>query len=150
MAGDTCDHTYAYPHTCKIPSTSEKLPVPKSILTAQSHMPKRSFVVATATLATANSCFQNSALSCCVLNETFETLQQKEALHYGYTNLGSHMQFQVIKSNRSCRQGRTRKVTLLHQFPSSMDCYNSTWHQSRNEISKAWKFVLPCTKQSST
>ena len=29
---------------------------------------------------------------------------------------GSHVQFKIIKSNRSCRQGCTRELTLLQQF----------------------------------
>jgi len=35
----------------------------------------------------------------------------------GHTNLGSHMQFQVIKSNGSCRQWCTWKFLLLEIFP---------------------------------
>ena len=38
--------------------------VPTSLSTMQSHMPNRSFVVSTATLATVTFHFQNSALSC--------------------------------------------------------------------------------------
>ena len=58
--------------------------------TVQSHMPDRSLAVATATLVTATFCFHNSALFYFVLNETFDMLQQQEALYFGYTDLVSH------------------------------------------------------------
>ena len=32
------------------------------------------------------------------------------------------MQFQIIQSNHSCRQGHTCELTLLHQFLPGMDC----------------------------
>ena len=41
MPGDMCDRTCGYPHTCKIPGTSEKSPIPTSRSTVQSHMPYR-------------------------------------------------------------------------------------------------------------
>ena len=52
MLGDTGDRTCECPHTCRIPSTSRKLPVPALLSTVQSHMPNRNFSVATATLVT--------------------------------------------------------------------------------------------------
>ena len=80
VPGDMCDRTFTYPQTCKIPSTSEKSPMPTSLSTVQSHMPNRNFVVTTATLVTVTFCFHNSALSCFVLNQRFDMLQQ----HYYY------------------------------------------------------------------
>ena len=68
MPGDACDHTLACPRTCKIPSTSDKLPVPTSLSTVQWHMPNGNFVVATATLVTVTFCFHNFALSYLTLN----------------------------------------------------------------------------------
>ena len=122
MPGDTCDRTCAYPHPCKIPRTREKSPVPTSLLTVQSHMPNRNHVVATATPVTITSCFHNSALSCFILNEIFDMLQQQETLFCGYTNHGSHVQIQISKSNHSCKRGCTCELTLLHQFLPGMDC----------------------------
>ena len=58
---------------------------------AQSHMPNRNLVVATATLVTVTIRFHKAALSCFILNETFEIL-----LHFRCKNMGSHVQFQVI------------------------------------------------------
>ena len=52
MPGDTCDQACSGLHTCELPSTSEKLPVPTSLSTMQSHMPNWNFVIATATLLT--------------------------------------------------------------------------------------------------
>ena len=71
MLWDTCDCMCTCPHTCQIPCTSEKSPVPTSLSTLQSHMPNRSFIVATATLVTVTFCFQNSAVLCFIQNETF-------------------------------------------------------------------------------
>ena len=51
------------PHTCKISSTSQKLPVPTSLSTVQSHMPKRSFAVTTTALVTVTFYFHNSGVS---------------------------------------------------------------------------------------
>ena len=74
-------------------------------------MPKRDFVVATATLL-----LHNSALSCFILNQTFDMLQQQETLYFWYINFGPHVAFQIIKSNHSCRQWCTCELPLLHQF----------------------------------
>ena len=112
--GHTCDRTCACTQTCKTPSTSEKSPVPTSLSTMQSHMQSRSFVVTTAKLVTVTFCFHNSALSFFIQNERFDILQQQKTLHFGYTNLGLHVQFQIIKSNRSCRQVRTCELTHFH------------------------------------
>ena len=109
-------HEQYSPHTCKIPSMSEKLPVPATILTVQSHIPNRNFVVTIATLVNVNFCFHNTALSCFILNETFQVLQQQETLYFGYTNLGWHMQLQTSKSNHLCKQGCMCKLTHLYQF----------------------------------
>ena len=77
MPRDLSSHMCASPHTCKIPSTSEESPTPTSLSTMQLHMPYRSFVVATATLVIFTFCFQNSALSCFIVNQTFDMLQQQ-------------------------------------------------------------------------
>ena len=58
-------HSSAAVHThAKSPSTSKKSSVLTSLLTVQSHMPNRNFVITTATLVTVIFCFHNSALSC--------------------------------------------------------------------------------------
>ena len=111
------------------PSTSEKSPLPTSLSSVQSHVPSRNFAVATARLVTVTVCFHNSALSCFIVNGTLDMLQQQEALYFEYqevlniryANLGSHVQFQMIKSNPSFRQRRTCESTLLHQFLPDMD-----------------------------
>ena len=76
---------------------SEKSPVPTSLSTAQSHMQNRNYVVATATQVTVTFCLHNSALSCFILYELLDMLQQQETPFCGYTNLGSHMQIQISK-----------------------------------------------------
>jgi len=100
----------------------KKSPVLTSLSTMQSHIRSRNFVVATAPLVTVTFCFHNSALSCFILNETFGILQQQQTLYFGYANLGSHVPFQILKSNRSCRQGRKCELPLLHQFLPDADC----------------------------
>ena len=97
----------------------------KSLSTVQSHMPFRNVVVATATLETVTFCLCNSALYCFILNETFEMLQQQENLYLGYTNLGSHVKFQIIKSNRSFRLGSTCELMLLQQFLTGKYCISN-------------------------
>ena len=77
---DMRDRTCPCLHTCTIPCTSEISPLPTSLSTVQSHMPNRKFVVATAKLETVPFCFHNSALSCFILNETLDMLQQQETL----------------------------------------------------------------------
>ena len=57
MPGDMRDRMCACQQICKIPSTSEKLPVPKSLSTVQSRMPNRSLVVANAILVTVTFVF---------------------------------------------------------------------------------------------
>ena len=69
----------------KIPSTSEKSPVPTSLSTMQSHMQNGDFVVANAALVTINIYFHNAALFRFALNETFDIHQQQETLYFGYT-----------------------------------------------------------------
>ena len=108
MSGDKCDRTCACPHTCRILNTSEKLPLPTSLSTVQSHMPNRSFAVATATLMTVTFCFHDSALSYSILHETFDMLKQQGTLYFGYTNLGPHVPFQIIENERSCKRGHTQ------------------------------------------
>ena len=86
MPGDT----YVCPHTCKVPSISEKSSVPKSLSSTQSQMPNRNFIVATATLVPVTFCFHNSVLLCFILNDsaflcfilndTFDMFQQQETL----------------------------------------------------------------------
>ena len=110
-------HTSSCPHVCKIPSTSEKSPLPTSLSTVQSHMRSWDFFVAAATLVTVTFCFHSYALSCFILYKAPEMLQQQETLYFLCTNLGSHVQFQIITSNLSC------ELTLLHQFPSGMDTH---------------------------
>ena len=128
MPGDTCDRTYEYPHLCKIPSMIEKSPVPKSLSTVLSQMPNRNFVAANATLVTATLCFysstieMNSTLSCFILIETFRMTLQQETLYFGYTYLGSHVQFQVSNSNRSCGLGHTCELAFLRKFHPGVDC----------------------------
>ena len=121
MPGDTCDRTCACSHTCKISSTNQKSPVPASLSSVQSYMPNRNFVVATATLVAVTFCFHNSSLSCFVLNETFDMLQEQETLYFIYRNLRSHVQFQITKSNRSSKRGCTCELTLVHQFLPGMN-----------------------------
>ena len=87
IQGDTCDHIRTYPSTCNIPSMSIKLPVPTSLSTLQSHIPNRNIVIATTTVLTGTICFHNSALSCFILNGTFEMLQKQETLFIEYTNI---------------------------------------------------------------
>ena len=112
-------------HTCRIPTKSKRSPVPTSQSTMQSHKPNRNFFVAAAALVTVSFCFYSSHLACFVLNEAFDILQEKEALYFGYTILGSHVQFQMIKSNRSYKRGHMCKPTFLLQFLPGMD-YLST------------------------
>ena len=105
VSGKTCDRTCVCPHKCQIPSTSEKLPVPTSPSSMPSNMPDRNFVVATAAEVTVTFFFHNSTSSCFILNEKFDILQQQETLFFGYINLGSHVQFQIIRINLSCSEG---------------------------------------------
>ena len=114
MPGDRCDRTCTCSYTCNFHSTKEKLPVPKFLSTVQSYMPNRSFVVATATLVAVTFRFYNSSLSCFIQNDTFEVLQQQENLYIGRKSLGLHVQFQMIKSNLSCKQWGTYELMLLH------------------------------------
>jgi len=125
ISWDMCSCTCMSHHKCKISCTSEKLSKPTSLSTVQFCMPKWGFTVVTATLATVTFCFHNSTLSRFILNETFHMLQQLETPYLGCTNLGSHVPFQIIKSNRSCKQEHTCKLTLLHQFPPGMDWKSS-------------------------
>ena len=69
------------------------------------------------TLVTVTFCFHNSALSCFILKEPSDMFQQQGTLHYGYTNLGSHVSFQTIKSKQGC----TCELMLLRQFLPGMD-----------------------------
>ena len=57
------------------------------------------------TLVAVTFCFHTSALPRFILNEAFELLQRQEIRYFRYKNLGSLVQFKIIKSNRSCRQG---------------------------------------------
>ena len=137
IPGDTRDCTCVCSHSCTVPRTSEKLPVPQSVSTVRSCMPNRKFIVATAALMTVTFCFKNSAISCFILHETLDVLQQQETLNFGYTNLASLVQFQRIRSSRSCRQGRTRELTLLYQFLPCM-----AW---RRVLIIGASFLLSCT-----
>ena len=58
-----------------------------------------------------------------LLIETFDMLRLQETLYFEYTNLGSHVQFQIRKSNGSCRQGRMGELTLLHKCFPGLDWY---------------------------
>ena len=120
----TCpDRTYVFPHMLKIHSTSDYSPVPTSLSTVPLHMPNRNSVVANATLVTVTFCFHISALPCSFLNETFERSEwfSNRKLYFGCTNLGSHVQFQIVQSYRSCRQVRACEFALWHQLLPSMD-----------------------------
>ena len=77
MPGHTCDHTCACQYACRIPCTKEKSPVPASFSTVQLHMPNRTFVVTTEPLVAITVRFQNSALSCFILNKTFDISDTK-------------------------------------------------------------------------
>ena len=94
----TCNCRRERPHMSKTLSTSEKSPMPTILSTVQLHMPHRNFAVATVMLVTVTYCSHNSALSCFILTETYDMLQQQEDLYFGHTNLGSHVQFQILKS----------------------------------------------------
>ena len=71
-------------------------------------MPSKNFVVATPTLLNLYFCFHNSF----ILLHPIWAIQQQETLYVGYTNPGSHLPFQIIKSNRLYRLGRTCKLKL--------------------------------------
>ena len=73
MTGDTCDRTCSNKHN-------------------------RNFVVATAALVAVTFCCHSSLLFCFVLNNTSDIFQQKETLYFGYTNLGSSVQFQIVRT----------------------------------------------------
>ena len=91
-------------HTrAKSPARAKKSSVTTSLSTVQSHVPNRNFIVAATTLMTVTLCFHISAVSCFVLNETFDMLQEQEAMFLGYTTLGAYVQFYIIKSNCSCK-----------------------------------------------
>ena len=82
------------------PQTNEKWLVPTLFSTAQSHTPNRNFVFATATLVTVTVYFHNSAVLYVIRSETFGLLQHQETPNSGgYTNLESHVQFQIIQGN---------------------------------------------------
>jgi len=112
---------FARIHTCKIPCTSQISPLPTSLVTVRSHVPNRNYVVTTATLVSVIFCFHNSILSCFILNEIFDMLQKQKAF-CGYTNLASHMQIQINKSNHSCKQGCMCELMFIHQCIQGMDC----------------------------
>jgi len=102
ISWDMCSCTCMSHHKCKISCTSEKLSKPTSLSTVQFCMPKWGFTVVTATLATVTFCFHNSTLSCSILNKTLTCFSNK---NFRYKKLGSHVHFQITKSNRSWRQG---------------------------------------------
>ena len=78
ISGDICDHICTYSHTCKISSTSKKIPY-ASITINQLHMPNWNCVVAT--LVTIALCYLNSALFCFTLIKSFDMLPQQETLY---------------------------------------------------------------------
>ena len=142
MPGGKCDCTCACPHTCKIPCTSENSPIPTSLLTVQSHMPNRNDVVATATQVTVTFCFQKYVLSCFILNKIFDMLLQQETLLCRYTNLGSHVQIQISRSNLSIYLSRCHlkevgchgspPISVKRQFATFIDrsfCHLSNIHR---------------------
>ena len=54
----------------------------------------------------------------------------------------SHVQFQISKSYRSCRQGHTCELTLVHQFFSGMHSYMSQYDSKYDSVTtrmKAWQ-----------
>ena len=69
-------HVHASTHVQNLKTRAHKLAVPTSLSNVQSHMLNRNFAVANAPLVTVNFAFHNSALSCSILNETFD-IQQK-------------------------------------------------------------------------
>ena len=121
MPGDMFNYMCTCPHMCKITSLSRNF-------SCQHHCQQhnRTYQIGTSLLqlqhlVTATFCFHNSTLSCFILNEIFNMPQQQETLYFRYTDLGLHMQFQIIKSNHLCRQGCTCKLMVLHPFVPSMD-----------------------------
>ena len=102
MSRDTCDRTCVSPHTCKIPVSTSLLACNstcqiRTLLSQLQHYWLSIFAFIT-------------PLSCFILNEPFDMLQQQETLYVGYTNPGSHVQFQIIKRNCLYRLGRTCKL----------------------------------------
>ena len=93
MSGDMCDSSCKCPYTCKDPSTSKKSPVPTFLSTVQSHVPNTDFIVANATRVTITLCFHSSVLSKIRNLSCFSKMKL-----FGYTNLGSQVQIQIIKS----------------------------------------------------
>ena len=79
-------------------SDSVAFVVHPSLSNVQSQMPNRNFVIASTTLATITFCFHNSAVSFFIINKIIDMLQQQEAFHFGYTNLGLHVQLQISKA----------------------------------------------------
>ena len=81
---------------------SKQSPLPTSLSTMPLHMPNRDFIVATVPLVTVSFNLHVSVLSCFILNETYDMLQQQETLYLRYINSGSHVSFQIVKSNHTC------------------------------------------------
>ena len=124
----------------QIPNTSEESLLPTSLSTVQSHKPNKKFFVAIVALVTVTFYFHYSALSCFLLNETFYMLQQQVTLYFRFINLVSHVKFQKILINRSCRQGRTCELTLLNQCLLGTDCFNRC---DREDFEMERLFILP-------
>ena len=114
------------------------------------HIPSRDFVVTNATLVTVTFCFHNSALFCFIVNKTFNMIQQQKTLYFGYTKFGSHVPFQIIKSNQSCRQAHTCEMTLLHQLLLGIDCLKSSINCHRKSVQCADSAACNCGVQASS
>ena len=126
MPGDMCDRMFACPHTLKFSSMSEKSPMPTSLSAMQSHTRNWNFVVTTATLVTVTYCFHNSALSCFILNEIFDMLQQQETLYFGYVILASYVQLQIITANQSNTASTHVKIDAVAPISSGHGLLRST------------------------
>ena len=86
MPGDTCDRICVCPDTCKLE------PLSCSCSTSDCQ-----FLLC------------NSVLSCSILNETFNMLQQQDTPYFAYTNLGSHMQFHKLRATARAVKGARAK-----------------------------------------
>jgi len=113
MPGDTCDCTCACPHVymstrLQYPARAKNHPCQHHCQPCNHTCEVGTSFVAAATLVTVTFCFHNSGLSCFILYKASEMLQQQETLYFVCTDLGSHVQFEIITSNLSC------ELALLH------------------------------------
>ena len=110
MPGDSCHRKCTCLHTYKVPSTCEiaraKININRAIAHTKEELRCRNCNTS------AISCCHSSILSCFILMGTLDMLQQQSALHFGQ-NFVSHIQFQMTKSNHSCRQGLLHEINAL-------------------------------------